>query len=854
MGITLIPFFPMKNYLDKCRPLALAAGLLCAGGAVAQVVLVPAGCVVRVAGVGGNIGAGLVGNGGIVEMPDPYAGGNFGFSGGSVVSWNLLGDISEQTFNVPPVAPDQSAGAVTTVNIESYNKILRLSEQGTPSTNARSNGQVRIEYSILVCPGVFCNNVMRFDILKRWGNFPIANPPSPPSTQYAPPIVGPNCWGAGLINFQVDQVSSDNALDAIGFDQYYWTFTNVLNATLGSAAFYTSADRSAVVVDQSNSAFTSWLAGGGPYTVRCCFGRCNPWDGGADNDVVQNTVGNTCVTKIINPAATAPTFTTPIPTCRAWNTTTPFNAVFTGLTGHTYSWTSTCNWVLNQTGTVPGPMTLNVSGINNGPCTLTLTAVGPCGSSVYTYTVNRNFNTALLPTLTAGTTCTAAPGSFTIALPVVAQGNCTNWTISPTPVPAWTFTDANVNLRSIRTYTIPAGSCMGAFTITAANCSCPGISASVVMNIQPSATTLTGNSCVPYNVSTPLQVYNSTAPCVQNGTPTYIWANALGMTGSSTTSTISYAPVGTASGVVPPQTTVKLNAVGTNGCTGPAATINVNRTPPTPVVNLPVCVNVGLPGTATFSVAGPAPGMCYTWSFPSTFSTTTSATGTSVTIPTLGNTVGSPFPCSVTVNNCAAPFCGPFTTPFSVPVDYSTAVSPTNQATSSTVVATPGHSSYSLWNCTTLSVQAGPQAGNTFNLLTGPQTLGGYSYTVNITTLLGCVQRPPCVATNWQFMQPQNGINGLSTTGDAKSLLNDGSGVVLSPNPNQGRFTITLLREVQEATAVLFNSAGQQVGKPKRLTTGDNRIGEEGLAPGVYLVRMIMDGEVVTRQVAVKEE
>ena len=838
----------MNNYLDKCRPLALAAGLLCAGGAVAQVVLVPigTGCVVVVPGVGGSIPLNRVGDGGIVCMNDPFdlpgAGGNFTFAGGTVNSWSMLGDISEQTGNVqigpPPGAfpPDQSAGGIPTVNIQSYNKEVRLSEVGAP-TLARSKGEV----TVLWDDGV-CRRLLTFSIFKRWAG-PI------------PAIVGPNCWGTppftppnNLITFSVDQVSSDNGLDPIGFDQYYWRLTNgVPGATgiLANSAFYTSADRSSITIDQTDPSFVAWRNAGGPYTIQTCFGRCNPWDGGTG--ITRAIAGSTCVTKTMNPAQVNPNFTYTGSPCVPWNTFS-FSGTYTAVGGHTYSWVSSCGWVLT-----PGVGTLAVSGMNSNPCVLTLTDVGPCGTFTYNYTVNRSFNTALVPALTSGTNCTPALGTFTIALPVAAQGNCTNWTISPVPVPAWTFMDANVNLRSIRTYTIPAAACAGSYTITAANCSCPGNSASVAMNVRPNAPTLlTGNTCVPFNLATPLQNYSCTAPCLANGALTYNWANTLGMTGSSTTNSIGYTPVGTAT---PGTVTVSASIVA--GCTSPVASRAVSRTPPTPTV-IPPCVNVGLPGTATFSVLFPVLGVCYTWNFPAGFCTPTTGTGSSITVTTTGTPIANPgYPCSVTANNCAAPFCGPVPFPFNVPVAYSTVLTvnniPDNPLTIpndpySIISANSGCTSYQLWNCTTPGAVGLPQPGNSFNLNT-PGVAGSYSI---VATCGGCQQLPPCEATANSQMPLQGG--GSDAPIGAKSLLDDGSGVILSPNPNNGSFTLTLLSKVETASATLFNANGQQVGSEQRLTSGNNQLGDEDLASGIYIVRIVVNGEIITRQVAVSKE
>jgi hypothetical protein len=95
------------------------------------VVQVPASCNVVVTGTGAGVlpgPGGKVGNGGIVVMPDPFdhpfpsTSGNFVVipNGNTINDWALAGDLSFQTSLLTAI---QSAGAATTQNIESYNKV-----------------------------------------------------------------------------------------------------------------------------------------------------------------------------------------------------------------------------------------------------------------------------------------------------------------------------------------------------------------------------------------------------------------------------------------------------------------------------------------------------------------------------------------------------------------------------------------------------------------------------------------------------------------------------------------------------------------------------------------------------------
>ncbi|MDX9752033.1 MAG: hypothetical protein RBT71_13215, partial [Flavobacteriales bacterium] len=410
----------MKNHITPhWKALPATALLWHTLPAHGQVVTVPLACHVMVPGVGGTTGpGGDVGHGGIVMMRDPYAGGNFTFIGATGPQWTLLGDLSFPTLGTPPAPPVQGLATGLTQNIRSYNKILRQSEENTPSTNARSKGRVTIEYTLEEC-----DQVMTFDIYKRWGDPAVDYY----NFRYAPPIVGPDCWADGLITFSVDQVSSDNALDAIGFDQYYWMFTNMADDVLPSGAFYTSADRSSVTINQDsfdNPPFATWLGVGGPYTIQVCFGRANPWDGGTADDLVQATTGHTCVTKTIHAAPVEPVFTPPIPDCVSTGATAfPATITYDPVAGYTYDWACTnSSWTLT-----PGTGTLAVSTMDGNPGTLILTMTGPCGTQAYQYPVGRTYTS---DQLVASETCVDAGGTVTITTgdsPLVP----TCWTASP---------------------------------------------------------------------------------------------------------------------------------------------------------------------------------------------------------------------------------------------------------------------------------------------------------------------------------------------------------------------------------------------------------------------------------------
>ena len=820
-GTTLRNSLPARSF--RARHACLALAMACTLALAAQpLVTVPVACNVVVPGTGGTTGfGGKVGDGGIVTMPDPSGTGlTFTLGGVTPIKWALLGDISIEAAITPPTPPVASAGAVTSVKIISYNKDLRPSETGTPSTNARSKGRVTVDYT-----QGSCNNKMSFDIYKVWGNPAVT---TYPHVKYAPPIVGPNCWGQGpftypanLITFSVDQVSSDNALDAIGFDQYYWKITNGHLVNLPSGAFYTSADVSSITIDQSTGAFTGWLDDG-PFNIKVCYGRANPWDGGTLLN--QATTGVTCVTKTIGTAPTQPTMTVS-PSCPLWSSNTFSASVSSG--GYACTWSADNPlWTLTPSGTNNQTVTVTNAGPNPG--TLILTMTGNCGQYVFQYPIYRSL-AGITPTINS--TCVAAGATFTVSLPGNAQNNCTNWTITPAPSPAWSFTQNATG--SVRTYTLPAGACPSQYTIQASGCGgCSAFSNSVTLNVKPPTPTILGPTCVPYDTGTPLQTFSAVIAC---GTGSYTWSNTLGMTGSSTGTSISYAPVGTNGGQV------RVVANGTGSCNSNMATLNVNRTPPMPSVSWP-CVSVGVPGTTLFTVTNPAPGVNYTWSFPVGLGSFPGGVAISKTVSTTG--VPGTYNCSVTANNASAPQCGPITHNFQVVVGYTTTVVAVNQSGFSTVVATPGQTSYQLWNCTTGSTQGPPQAGNTFNL-TNP---GTGSYSVNITTLAGCVERPACVTTTYHFMPPADDPGDQVEDFTPESTQ---KGFIIHPNPNTGEFTVSLLREVKNGVLSIYDAQGKQVGHSMRLSLGENRFNKDHLAPGTYHLQLELDGTLDIRTMVI---
>lgn len=799
----------MRTFLDKFRLLAVAGGVICSGMLLAQpYVTIPTGCTVLTPGQG-SPPAGTVGRYGRIIMPEPFAGGNFIITtpaGSTVLDWSMLGDLSRATSNNPPTAPIQFvAGNNATVSIMSYNKNLRQGFEASNPFIARSKGRITIRYTT----SNGCNDFIEFDVLKKWLN------PNPP-------IVGPDCWEpGGVYVYAVDIAHGDNVLDAIGFDKYYWQVRNNAGTLVGSFANNSAESSSIVYTAPVGAAFNP------PFEIKCCFGEANigsavasPFPGAPYLTATQ------CVTKAILSTPQTPTFSTPIPSCLT-TTATTFSAAITPVAGYTYTWSCTNTvWTLTPSGAQGQNLTVTTMDGNPGTITLTITN-GTCTPATFTYTVNRTFTSAQL---TTSSTCVNIGASFTASVSG-ATGNQTCWTLPA----GWTFVNNNA-AQSNRTITVPAGTCAGAYTVTAWSCACPGTTSSVTVNVRPpTPATPAGPACINIGATAPLTY---TVPAVACATG-YQWTIPSGWTGSSTTNSITVTPNGSSVGNI---SVIALGAPGCPSLTSPNLVVRFN--PTMPVVTQPLCLPAGpppsgqpiVPASVNFAVGNAQSGSTYTWTFDAGFSPSGGTSGTSVSRNVTA--VPGTYTCTVTNTN----LCGTQTFSFQVTVPQP-AIYLQNNVSFSVISADPiSGASYSLWNCTTNAFVAGPQASNAFSL--NNPGAGNYRIRITLPAASGsCQLWTSCIATAHNAMAPES---------DGQEMF-DGT-VKISPNPNSGAFVILLENEIKEGSAVLMDATGRVVKGTTRIVRGTNEFDAHELASGQYFLRLNLDGRVALRPIIITRQ
>jgi hypothetical protein len=773
------------------------------------VVTVPPSCNVVVPGTGGTPGfGGDVGGGGIVIMPDLIsAAGMFNINpmGNTILGWSLAGDLSFGPISQPTPAVQSAPGSLNEF-ITSYNKDVRIPSETTPPSAdflARSKGRVTISYTN---PGATCGGGIYFDVFKEYVNN--GWPSAPGSTQegYVPEIIGPDCWEPNTAyTYSVDQIASDNYSDGIGGDEYYWS----ISPTLGT--FYTSADKSSIT-------FTTPFVVSGTYTIECCFGRSNPWDG---NVTPPTSASGTCVTKTIGQVPGPPAFITWPPTCEPVSSTSFFVGI-APVPGYTYAWTSSnSSWFLAPSGTQNQDVTVSSLGSDPGILTLTITN-GSCDPSIFTYPVNREFDGTM--SIVAAATCVPGGSTTNFAISTGAQ-NQTCWNLPG----GWTYTPVTGSESSINV-TVPPLTPAGAYTVSAYSCTCPSTVLNVTVNVQPDIPVISGPSCVVPSGGPPVSYTASGSTGLS-----YNWLYPTGwncIIGCVTT-TATFIPGGT----LPPPLNMYVVSVGTNGCDATSAPFTIDYGPVTPSGITANCWNFGVPGTTNITVAN-APSPFY-GSY--TISSTPSGliTGSSVN-PSTGvitvNTSGTAPAGSYTINviHTTGTACG--NSPVaSFPITYN------GNGTVLTTIYNPGAGGPDVY------ITSSAPAGSTYNwyLNGGGPSVG----TGPVLYLTGSGPAPTSVCvyvtnggcTTVLCASPPGTHNLTPGTSNPEESTNSSSKFELFPNPNDGNFSVKVPEFKNEAIITIIDEGGREIGNHK-LKEGINRISERDMPTGQYFLILNLDG------------
>jgi Secretion system C-terminal sorting domain len=836
----------------------------------AQTVSVPANCrvVVTNTAAGGVLGfGGKVTDGGMVAMPDAILvlptdvalttnqGGKFTFNPPvttiTTATWLLKGDISNKTnsgtitgvignYNTVSQPP-----ANLSADIFSYNKSYRPNTTETQNPSfARSKGLVRVGYD-----QTGCGKSMSFEIFKTFTEIFRGD---------IPRIVGPSCLKPNTIyTYSVDRIVSDNTPDNIGFDSYYWS--GLPNSLLSSSTYYTSADTSSITFTTGTSVAA--------FVLECCFGRVNPntADGGLSTVLISAVPGahTTCTSKQIIIAPVAPVITpalsATVANCISTGTASTSYS-FPTISGQTYLWTaSNPTWILTQS--VVGAnynLSINFNGDNN-PGKLTLKITGSCDPVEFNYQINRTLATGLGITGLLGvtaTTCINAATSY--SLPQNALGNFTTWSIDTVPsggvlpVGAPTLNTATAAPNS--TCTVTPGTASGQFSLVATSntaTSCTSTNTRITINMRPATPVITGSNCVQRNgLTTPLS-YSCTTIAGCTG---YTWTFPAGWLTSNSTNTITVAGAANSSVAVTPagtttSGTISVTANGVSGasCDSVVATLAVNYQPIAPSTFTPACWIVGSTSTTAVTI-GNNPGYgTYTFtSTPATLfsgTTTFNASDATFNIPTTG-TGGN----------------------YSITVTHSNGTTCNNQATTFNNVAVGSAGTISMISVFNASqdnyIINGAPALSTFSWTIAPNTtIVGIASSLtltgngtppapgtvccNVTVPGGCVTNLCSTAINPIHSLRQG---ATSTFSDSNDIID---GVSIFPNPNNGVFFIKVETIKDTATATLNDFSGKEIATYS-LKKGTNKIGNDELPKGTYIVVLKVDGKQESRQVIIR--
>jgi len=635
--------------------------------------------------------------------------------------------------------------------------------------------------------------------------------------QYTPTTTGASRCGAGTL-----------------------TLTAAGAPTGGSYAWYTTATGNTPIPGATTSSFTtpSLSATTTYYAVIVTGTGVNACEGPRTAAVAQVNTVPTVAVAASGPvdlcAGSSVTLTASGADTYLWsNGATTASITVTTAGSYTVTGTSTAGCSATSTATAvtvtplpSAPTTTPASRCGTG--TLTLTAAGaPTGGSYAWYTTATG-GTAIAgatgasyttPSLSANTTyyvsaLTASgcegPRASVVALvnatPTVAvaaggpltfcQGGSVTLTASGADSYVWSngATTASITVTTAGSYTVTGSS--------AAGCSATSTATAVTVTPLPSAPTTTDAAVCG----------SGTVTLTAAGAPTggsYAWyTTATGGTAIAGATGASYTtPSLTAT------TTYYVSALSAGGCEGPRAAVvaSVNATPTATVTaGGPLTFCQG--GSVTLTATG---GDTYLWS--------NGATTASITVSTSG---------SYTVTASSSAGCTAVSTATTVSVEPTPAQPVVTQGAPG--VLTSSSATGNQWY---LDGNLIPGAtGQTYTVTSSTQN---GTYTVVVTSAGGCAS-PASVGVS------------VVITGMA-NLRNES--VQVYPNPAHGSFTVVLPTQAAGQAAVqarLVNAVGQVVLEQAIVpAAGPARFNVSGLATGVYLLQMKVDGQLLSRRVVV---
>lgn len=771
------------------------------------------GGTVVVPGTGGDVSLNIVGNGGVVTMSDPGSG-NFTIisNGTNLLTWSLSGDLS---FDDYPTAIKQSIPATTSATtIYSFNKNPRQAEINSPSSIhlARSKGRVYISYDAT------CSGGISFDVYKTYSNA------SGAGNEYVPPIIGPECWlPDSTYTYSVDQIASDNLSDGIGIDEYYWKIEDKNGVLIYSSEAlpslypnsYTSADKSSITTKVPTTLES-------PYTITCCFGRANQWDG--NNPLSTHT---TCVTKTIGANPIPPSFIITDKCLDVLASSFTIGVSFFNPT-YTYNWSSNnSQWLI--TPNPGGGATVTGTYLNGGGIISLEVENNGCSSVIVRDTVNRRFSDTVS---IAGETCVSSGSTHNYQLrPSEVQANMTDWVLPY----GWTYNNVNGTHSDIN-ITIPGGTPGGTYTLKAYARACDEDTVYLTVRVRPeNPQKESGNRCLDYG-STTAETY-TVSPAGE-----YLWIIPAGWTGSSNTETITLTPNGTDAG--------RVIAIGRDtsgmGCNSLDSAIwNVDFKPIEPVATVG-CINVGINGNTSVTISNPplstlpAPALIGNYEVSSvpgdllTGYTVNTSTG-QITLHTSGAASGTNY----TLNFVHKTTCGVSDT-LKVPVTYGSSSQLTltpfpDEDFYRISPAVPGATGYQWFLDGNSIVNPGPSL-SLYGTGTPPVTV-----CVEVTTSNGCIIR---------LCRPGGAFSEFILGNENAESTATGN-ISVSPNPNAGEFTILVEKVENQASLTIIDMKGTVVSEGQSLTRGMNRITTRQLTKGLYILLITVDGNTHAQKVEI---